>query len=231
MDQRAGVRRLNAAAAGIGMTSDRTRRRLIQRLRQKGIRSAAVLDAIATVPRHLFMDEALATRAYEDTALPIGLNQTISQPYVVALMTQTLLENPPMNKVLEVGTGSGYQAAVLAQVVGEVFSVERIEKLYRSARRAFRGGANTGHSGEAHRRVWRLAAAGPLRRNFGDGRAGAASHSAHRPTARRWRHGGADRRGRESGRQRLLKIVRTSEGYDEQALDQVSFVPMLEGTS
>ncbi len=121
--------------AGIGMTSQRTRNRLIERLREQGIRNEAVLQVMSKTPRHLFVDEALASRAYEDTALPIGHGQTISQPYIVARMTELLLEgeNPP-RKVLEVGTGSGYQAAVLAALVDKVFTVERIEPLYRATR-------------------------------------------------------------------------------------------------
>ncbi|UJS25788.1 protein-L-isoaspartate(D-aspartate) O-methyltransferase [Thiothrix winogradskyi] len=120
---------------GIGMTSQRTRNRLVERLREKGIRNEAVLQVISKTPRHLLVDEALASRAYEDTALPIGHGQTISQPYIVARMTELLLagENPP-RKVLEVGTGSGYQAAVLAPLVDKVFTVERIEPLYRATR-------------------------------------------------------------------------------------------------
>jgi len=124
---------------GIGMTSQRTRDRLVRRLRENGIADERVLPAIGQVPRHLFIDEALAHRAYEDTALPIGLGQTISQPYVVALMTQALLGDDAVPEtVLEVGTGSGYQAAVLAQIVPRVFSVERIEELSRLGRRRFR---------------------------------------------------------------------------------------------
>ena len=105
---------------GIGMTSKRTRDRLVQRLREQGIRSEAVLAQIRDVPRHLFVDEALASRAYEDTALPIGAGQTISQPYVVARMTQALLEEGPVRRVLEIGTGSGYQTAVLAELASLV---------------------------------------------------------------------------------------------------------------
>jgi len=123
---------------GIGMTSQRTRDRLIQRLREEGIRDERVLEAMRNVPRHLFVDEALATRAYEDTALPIGQGQTISQPYIVALMTQTLLAGGRLKKVLEVGTGSGYQTAVLAQLVDTVYSVERIEPLMKLARKRLR---------------------------------------------------------------------------------------------
>lgn len=116
------------------MTSARTRERLVSRLRDAGIRSEAVLDAIRRLPRHLFVDEALAHRAYEDTALPIGHNQTISQPYTVARMTELLIEDGA-RRVLEIGTGSGYQTAVLCALVEEVYSVERIGPLMRSARR------------------------------------------------------------------------------------------------
>ncbi|MFK0571625.1 protein-L-isoaspartate(D-aspartate) O-methyltransferase [Endozoicomonas sp.] len=119
---------------GIGMTSRRTRERLIQRLVDQGIQSTKVLDAIRTIPRHLFLDEALAHRAYEDTALPIGHNQTLSQPYIVARMTEALLGREGVNKVLEIGTGSGYQTAVLASLVGKVYSVERIRPLQEKAR-------------------------------------------------------------------------------------------------
>ena len=120
---------------GLGMTSRRTRNRLIVRLREQGISDEKVLDVINEIPRHLFVDEALAHRAYEDTSLPIGFNQTISQPYVVAKMTETLLSGPPIQKILEIGTGSGYQTAVLAELVEEVFSVERISGLIKRARR------------------------------------------------------------------------------------------------
>jgi len=137
--------------SGIGMTSARTRERLVQRLRETGIRDAAVLEVIGRVPRHLFMDEALASRAYEDTALPIGHGQTISQPYMVARMTELLLADDAQGcasaaegrtpraagarRVLEIGTGSGYQTAVLCALTQEVFSVERIEPLHKRARR------------------------------------------------------------------------------------------------
>lgn len=123
---------------GIGMTSRRTRDRLIQRLREEGIRDERVLEAILHVPRHVFVDEALASRAYEDTALPIGHGQTISQPYIVALMTQALIAGGRLKKVLEIGTGSGYQTAVLAGLVDEIYSVERIEPLMKLARKRLR---------------------------------------------------------------------------------------------
>ena len=152
-------------AQGVGMTSQRARDRLIERLRGEGIRDERVLTAIRQVPRHLFIDEALASRAYEDTALPIGKSQTISQPWVVARMTEALLEKPesgqPMPKrVLEIGTGSGYQAAILSLLVDEVYTVERIDELLRVARKRFRtlGFAN-------------------IRTRHEDGRAGWAEHA------------------------------------------------------
>lgn len=120
---------------GIGMTSQRTRTRMIERLREKGIRNEAVLAAMAAVPRHVFVEEALASRAYEDTALPLGMGQTISQPYVVARMIELLLDGrPSLGKTLEVGAGCGYQAAVLAQLTNEVYAVERIGPLLEKAK-------------------------------------------------------------------------------------------------
>lgn len=118
---------------GIGMTSKRTRERLVSRLQTEGISSRQVLDTIQQTPRHIFVDEALSHRAYEDTALPIGFSQTLSQPYIVARMTELLIAQEPLNRVLEVGTGSGYQTAILAQLAGEVFSVERIKSLQQKA--------------------------------------------------------------------------------------------------
>lgn len=122
---------------GIGMTSQRTRDRLIMRLNEQGIESTEVLSVMKDLPRHLFVDEALASRAYEDTALPIGHGQTISQPFIVAKMTEILLQGLPKSKVLEVGTGSGYQTAVLSRLVDRVFSVERISPLQNQARERF----------------------------------------------------------------------------------------------
>ncbi len=122
---------------GIGMTSQRTRDRLIERLRAKGITNTTVLEAMRSLPRHLFVDEALATRAYEDDALPIGHKQTISQPYIVARMTEALIADGIPQKVLEIGTGSGYQAALLAQIVEKVYSVELIKPLHLQARKLF----------------------------------------------------------------------------------------------
>ncbi|MCO5054720.1 protein-L-isoaspartate(D-aspartate) O-methyltransferase [Thermomonas sp.] len=129
--------RLRPADVGIGMTGQRARDRLIDDLRGSGIADERVLNAIRTVPRHRFVEEALASRAYENNALPIGHGQTISQPWVVAKMTEALLKNAP-RRVLEVGTGSGYQAAILAALGLDVFTVERIGDLLRSARKRFR---------------------------------------------------------------------------------------------
>ncbi|MDX1598174.1 MAG: protein-L-isoaspartate(D-aspartate) O-methyltransferase [Marinobacter sp.] len=122
-----------AELQGIGMTSRRTRMRLIQRLRDAGITDQRVLDVMADVPRHIFLDEALSHRAYEDTSLPIGYSQTLSQPYIVARMTEILMQHAP-SRVLELGTGSGYQTAILARLVDQVFSVERIKPLQDRAR-------------------------------------------------------------------------------------------------
>lgn len=123
---------------GVGMTSQRTRDRLIQRLKEQGIKNQRVIDVMRMTPRHIFLDEALAHRAYEDTALPIGFGQTLSQPYIVALMTEALLASGPREKVLEIGVGSGYQTAILAQLVGHVYGVERIKPLIEKARSRMR---------------------------------------------------------------------------------------------
>jgi protein-L-isoaspartate(D-aspartate) O-methyltransferase len=131
---------MNTRLSGIGMTSQRTRMRMIERLREQGIKDEAVLAAMFEVPRHLFVDEALASRAYDDVSLPINFSQTISQPYIVARMIEVLRatqssDRPPLKRVLEIGTGCGYQAAVLAQLFPEVYTVERIKPLYERARK------------------------------------------------------------------------------------------------
>lgn len=213
---------------GIGMTSQGTRDRLVQRLRDHGIRDERVLRAIATTPRHEFVDEALSSRAYEDTALPIGLGQTISQPWVVARMTEALLEAGQPEKVLEVGTGSGYQAAILAQLVPQVFTVERIEELLKQARRRFHklGLKNIytrhadGHLGWPSQAPFDgiivTAAAGHLPAELLDQlRVGGTLVA---PVERR-------------GMQRLLAIRRSAEGFEESDLGGVIFVPLLSGLS
>ncbi|MGR9086394.1 MAG: protein-L-isoaspartate(D-aspartate) O-methyltransferase [Gammaproteobacteria bacterium] len=125
---------MNPSLQGIGMTSRRTRERMVNRLLEQGIRSNKVLDVMRSTPRHIFVDEALSSRAYEDTALPIGYNQTISQPYIVAKMTELLLEFGRLARVLEIGTGCGYQTAILAQLVGHVYTVERLLPLQKKAK-------------------------------------------------------------------------------------------------
>ena len=124
--------------AGIGMTSQRTRSRLVARLREKGIKEESVLKAIESTPRHIFIDEAMAHRAYEDTALPIGMGQTISQPYIVARMTEILVDSGIMGNVLEIGTGCGYQTSILSQVSFQVYTIERIDALQKRAAQRFK---------------------------------------------------------------------------------------------
>ncbi len=219
--------RTRPEASGLGMTSQRARDRMVERLRSEGgIRDERVLNAMRTVPRHLFIDEALASRAYEDTALPIGCGQTISQPWVVARMTEALLENGIPRRVLEVGTGSGYQAAVLAVLVPEVYSVERIDELLRQARRRFRklGFEN-------------------LRTRHDDGRTGwpdAAPFDAIIVTAAgtlidpaligQLAVGGVlvAPVGGSSGQQ-LVRLRKTAEGAEQDSLGLVSFVPLVPG--
>jgi protein-L-isoaspartate(D-aspartate) O-methyltransferase len=216
----------NGNRAGIGMTSARTRERLVQRLRDQGITNPMVLDQIRNVPRHLFVDEALGTRAYEDTALPIGHGQTISQPYVVARMTEALLEGASPRKVLEIGTGCGYQTAVLASLVGFVYSIERINALLDRARTRFRDlGIRNVH----------------LR--HGDGFQGWPAHAPYdailmaaaplaipqvvfdqlAPGGRLIAPVGPE------GRQQLVRITKRGEDLHTETLGFVSFVPLLKG--
>ena len=211
---------------GIGMTSRRTRSRLIERLRGQGITSEAVLEAIWDTPRHIFVDEALATRAYEDTALPIGFGQTISMPVTVARMTEALLQGGPLRKVLEIGTGSGYQAAILARLVPEVYTVERIQALQRKAQQRFYN--------------LRLR---NVRLNHSDGKQGwpeyapydgiiatAAPAAIPEPLLEQLAVGG-----RliipvgSSAQQELRRILRTETGYQDERLHEATFVPMLTG--
>jgi protein-L-isoaspartate(D-aspartate) O-methyltransferase len=217
----------SARAPGIGMTSQRTRDRMSQRLRERGIADERVLVAMAAVPRHVFVEEALASRAYEDSALPIGFGQTISQPYVVARMIEILVEKKKPNKVLEIGTGCGYQAAVLAHVFEEVYSVERIKALLERARANLIG--------------LRLANLRLAYADGGDGLPAAAPFDAivvaaaarQIPEALRVQlapggrmilplHAGA-------GTQRLVFVERTGRGFRESELDAVHFVPFEAG--
>ncbi|WP_305804066.1 protein-L-isoaspartate(D-aspartate) O-methyltransferase [Stenotrophomonas sp. YIM B06876] len=217
--------RLQPEAVGIGMTSQRVRDRLVDRLREAGIADEPTLNAIRVVPRHLFIDEALASRAYEDTALPIGHGQTISQPWVVARMTEAVLQVAP-KKVLEVGTGSGYQAAVLAALGLEVYTVERIGELLRQARKRFRQlGMN-------------------IRSKHDDGRVGWSEHApydaivvtAAAPALVEALLEQLAVGGRlvapvgSSGGQALMQLTRREDGtFEQQDLASVSFVPLLSG--
>ncbi len=220
---------MSKAAAGIGMTSQRTRTRMVERLREQGIVDERVLNAMGTVPRHLFVEEALASRAYEDTALPIGFAQTISQPYVVARMIGALIEGVKTpDNVLEVGTGCGYQAAVLAQIFREVYSIERIKALLERARSNLLG--------------LRLA---NLRLAHGDGYAGlekaapfqaivvaAAAREVPEALVRQIAPGGRmilPLRASHRDAQRLVLIERSGRGLIESELDPVRFVPMEAG--
>ncbi|MCD9032549.1 protein-L-isoaspartate(D-aspartate) O-methyltransferase [Luteimonas sp. Y-2-2-4F] len=223
--------RLQPEALGVGMTSQRVRDRLIERLREGGIRDERVLNAIRTVPRHLFVDEALATRAYEDTALPIGHGQTISQPWVVARMTETLLEQGMLEqgrprKVLEIGTGSGYQAAILAALGIEVHTVERIGELLRVARKRFRSlGLNVRSKHDDGRAGW--AENGPF-----DGIlvTAAAPALVDALTAQLAVGGVLVAPVGGSGAQTLVRLLRREDGGIERTdLAPVVFVPLLSG--
>lgn len=212
---------------GIGMTSQRTRARMIERLREKGIRSAAVLQAMAAVPRHVFVEEALASRAYEDTALPLGMGQTISQPYIVARMIELLLNGRPgLGKTLEIGAGCGYQAAVLAQLSKDVYAVERIAPLLEKAKANMRALQQfnvrlkhaDGHFG--------LPEAGPF-----DSIIVAAAGSAIPPDLLRQLAPGGRMVLPVGGQEQYLCLVEhTPNGFTETRLDPVRFVPLLSGT-
>lgn len=218
---------------GIGMTSARTRERLVQRLAEKGIHDAQVLERIRTVPRHLFVDEALSSRAYEDSALPIGQGQTISQPWIVARMTQALLEpdtagrRPTLDKVLEVGTGCGYQTAVMAPLARQLFTIERLDALVRSARDRLHalGFRNIRYRHGDGFQGW------PGQAPF-DGILVAAAPAGVPPALLEQLAPG----GRlvipvgPQGRQELVRITRTDDGLVRESLCRVSFVPLLEGT-
>lgn len=211
---------------GIGMTSQRTRDRLVERLRQEGIKDERVLAVIRNTPRHLFMDEAISSRAYEDTALPIGHGQTISQPYIVARMTEALLQDNLPEKVLEIGTGSGYQTAVLAQLINKVCSVERIAPLLEQARKRL-GQLNLNN----------------IEFHYGDGYSGWAEQGlfdAIIVTAapldipqclldQLAEQGKLVIPAGPAGSQQLLLVKREGDEFHKRLLDWVSFVPLKEG--
>lgn len=217
-----------AVHRGIGMTSERTRARLIQRLEEAGIRMPELLETMRRLPRHLFVDEALASRAYEDSALPIGHGQTISQPYTVARMTQALIEDRRPDTVLEIGTGSGFQTAVLAALVRRVYSLERVGELLERAQTRLR-----------------LLKYRNIRFRHGDGSLGwpeyapfggilvtAAPRGVPRNLAEQLVPGGVMVLPiGEGDAQVLLRVTRTDSGFEHEVLEPVSFVPLLSGLS
>jgi len=219
---------MTARHSGIGMTSQRTRMRMVERLRSQGIRDEVVLAVMGEVPRHLFVDEALASRAYEDISLPLGFGQTISSPYTVARMTELARAGSAPNKVLEIGTGCGYQTAVLSRLAKEVYSIERLAPLLARARRNLREVRVTN-----------------ARLRHGDGMLGIpeaapfdviiiAAAATHVPDTLREQLGVGGRMilpmsGKNE--QRLCIIERTPQGYTEKKMDQVKFVPLLPGTA
>jgi protein-L-isoaspartate(D-aspartate) O-methyltransferase len=217
---------MNDKFRGIGMTSQRSRDRLITQLRDMGIQSEKVLDIMRNMPRHIFVDEALASRAYDNTALPIGHNQTISQPYIVARMTEALLEGGKIDKVLEIGTGCGYQTAILSKLAGKVYSIERIDALLTRAREKF-------IALKCHN----------IRTRHGDGTGGWPDNAPYDGILVSAAPIGVPEKlleqlavgGRliipvgKSGEQELLCITRNEEDFSEKRLDWVSFVPLVEG--
>lgn len=212
---------------GIGMTSQRTRARMIERLREKGIRNEAVLKAMAAVPRHVFVEEALASRAYEDTALPLGMGQTISQPYVVARMIELLLNGRnTLGKTLEIGAGCGYQAAVLAQLTNEVYAVERLGPLLEKAKAHMRTLQQFNVRLKHADGQFGLPEAGP----FDSIIVAAAGVQVPPALLQQLAPGGRLVLPVGAGEQYLSFIEHTAQGYIETRLDAVRFVPLLSGT-
>ena len=214
--------------SGIGMTSARTRDRLVQRLREHGIANLAVLDRIRNVPRHIFVDEALGSRAYEDTALPISYGQTISQPYIVARMTEALLEAGAAENILEVGTGCGYQTAVLAPLVARLYTIERIEPLLARARERLKelGIRNVRFRHGDGTLGWKA------RAPFDGILVAAAPLTVPEALVKQLRVGGRllVPIGPE-GEQELVRFTRREQGTQRESLGAVAFVPLLGGTA
>ncbi len=217
---------MNIRHSGIGMTSQRARDRLITRLEEMGIQSELVLETIRSTPRHLFVDEALASRTYENTALPIGFNQTISQPYVVARMVEAVIGDEPLDKALEVGTGCGYQSVILAQLARQVYTLERLNPLLIRAKKRFY-----------------MLKYNNIRSMNGDGTQGWSRYAPYNAIVVSAAPIGVPIALREqlaidgrlvipvgkAGKQRLLLITRRKNGFEEEILDWVSFVPLLAG--
>jgi len=218
---------MNSRTAGIGMTSHRTRMRMIERLRDQGVKDEVVLNAMAEIPRHIFVDEALASRAYDDVSLPIGFGQTISNPFTVARMVELARGGRVLHTALEIGTGCGYQAAVLSRVARQVYSLERLAGLLSKARVRLR---------ELGLRNIRL--------KHGDGHAGLKEHgpfdaivmaaaATHLPSmlADQLAEGGRLVLPLGTREQRLVLVERTLEGFTQSVLDEVKFVPLIAGVS
>ena len=218
---------MSSRLSGIGMTSQRTRLRMIERLRVQGIVDEAVLNVMNEIPRHIFIEEALASRAYEDFALPLGFGQTISQPYVVARMTELLTADKPLGRVLEIGTGCGYQTAILSKLVTEVYSVERLLPLLALARKNLRELRITN-----------------IRLKHADGHIGipeaapfdailVTAAATHVPEALKEQLAVGGKMVVPIGtrQQHLCVIERAARGFSESRLDAVKFVPMLSGLS
>jgi len=214
--------------AGIGMTSQRTRTRLVNRLREKGIKEESVLETIESTPRHLFLDEAMAHRAYDDTALPIGLGQTISQPYIVARMTELLIESGIMGSILEIGTGCGYQTSILSQVSFQVYTIERLKQLQDKAIERFK-----------------YLELNNITYKHGDGFLGWKEHAPFDAIIVTASPNNIPEKlveqlavgGRmlipltvDTGEQELVLLEKTEDGMDQMMIEKVNFVPLLEGT-
>lgn len=212
---------------GIGMTSSRTRERMLTRLREQGIQDEVVIAAMADIPRHIFVDEALSIRAYEDVSLPIGYGQTISQPYIVAKMTQILRNGKPLNKVLEIGTGCGYQTAVLSRVSTEVYSLERIRPLVMKARNHLRTLKCTNVKLDHADGSLGLKDYGPFDAIIVTA---AASH-VPQELVEQLAVGGRMVIPVGTAEQVLHLIERTTQGVQKTALEPVKFVPLLGGTA
>jgi protein-L-isoaspartate(D-aspartate) O-methyltransferase len=218
---------MNQSLQGIGMTSRRTRERMINRLIEQGIRNKKVLEVMRNTPRHIFVDEALASRAYEDTALPIGFNQTISQPYIVARMTELLLEAGHLGNVLEIGTGCGYQTAILAQLADHVYSVERILPLQRKAKAYLWDLKIKNVSFQHNDGGWGWPEYAPF-----DGiLVSAAPTEIPETLLQQMVIGGVMviPIGESGGRQVLQRVIRSENGYEAEDMELVSFVPFLSG--
>ena len=218
---------MNSPDTGIGMTSQRTRLRMVERLRERGVKDEVVLAAMAQIARHLFVDEALASRAYDDISLPIGFGQTMSSPYVVARMIEIARDGVPLQRVLDIGTGCGYQAAVLSRLARQVHSMERLAQLASKARvrlRALRIHNVKVRHGDGHHGL-------PEAAPFDAIVIAAAATHVPEPLLSQLSPGGRLVFPLGTREQRLCRITRTSRGFDENVLEEVKFVPLLPGSA